>query len=107
MLPFLPTTEETTARVERQIDKYDQAQNEAYEAALPYAVMNPAMPYLVNSPTYASEGASLDEAATAARTQYICGAIDMAAFEAELQRIRDNGYDTVIAEVNEQYKANQ
>ena len=107
MLPFLPTTEETTARVERQIDKYDQAQNEAYEAALPYAVMNPAMPYLVNSPTYASEGASLDEAATAARTQYICGAIDKAAFEAELQRIRDNGYDTVIAEVNEQYKANQ
>ena len=107
MLPFLPTTEETTARVERQIDKYDQAQNEAYEAALPYAVMNPAMPYLVNSPTYASEGASLDEAATAARTQYICGAIDKAAFEAELQRIRDNGYDTIITEVNEQYKAKQ
>ena len=107
MLPFLPTTEETTARVERQIDKYDQAQNEAYEAALPYAVMNPAMSYLVNSPTYGSEGASLDEAASAARTHYICGAIDKAAFEAELQRIRDNGYDTIIAEVNEQFKANQ
>ena len=107
LLPFLPTTEETTARVERQIDKYDQAQNEAYEAALPYAVMNPAMSYLVNSPTYGSEGASLDEAASAARTQYICGAIDKAAFEAELQRIRDNGYDTIIAEVNEQFKANQ
>ena len=25
-----------------------------------------------------------------------CGAIDKAAFEAELQRIRDNGYDTVM-----------
>ena len=69
--------------------------------------MNPALSYLVNSSTYSSEGAALDEAATAARTQYICGAIDKAAFEAELQRIRDNGYDTIIAEVNEQYKANQ
>ena len=107
MLPFLPTTEETNARVPLQVDKYNAAQNEAYEAALPYAVMNPALSYLVNSPTYGSEGATLDEAANAARTQYICGAIDKAAFEAELQRIRDNGYDTIIAEVNEQYKANQ
>ena len=107
LLPFLPTTEEANSRVPLQIDKYDQAQNEAYAAALPYAVMNPALSYLVNSSTYSSEGAALDEAATAARTQYICGAIDKAAFEAELQRIRDNGYDTIIAEVNEQYKANQ
>ena len=91
MLPFLPTTEETNARVPLQVDKYNAAQNEAYEAALPYAVMNPALSYLVNSPTYGSEGATLDEAANAARTQYICGAIDKAAFEAELQRIRDNG----------------
>lgn len=107
MIPFLPTTEEANSRVPLQIDKYEQAQSEAYAAALPYAVMNPALSYLVNSPTYSSEGATLDEAATAARTQYICGAIDKAGFEAELQRIRDNGYDTIIAEVNEQYQANQ
>lgn len=107
LLAFLPSSEETSARVPIEADKYNQAQNEAYEAALPYAVMNPALSYLVNSPAYSADGATLDTDATAARTQYICGAITKEQFEAELQGIRDRGYDQIIAEVNEQYKANQ
>lgn len=107
LLAFLPSTEETSARVPIQLDKFNAAQNEAYAAALPYAVLNPALSYLVNSATYSAEGATLDEAATAARTQYICGAITKEAFETELQSIRDRGYDTIIAEVNEQYNANK
>lgn len=107
LLAFLPSSEEATAAVPIQADKFTQAMNDAYAAALPYAVINPASAYLVNSETYAADGAMLDENVKAARTQYICGEIDKAGLEAAIQQWRDQGGDQIIAEVNEQYQASK
>ncbi|MCD7738317.1 MAG: substrate-binding domain-containing protein [Lachnospiraceae bacterium] len=107
MLPFLPSTEDCTAAVNLKTDKFDEAQNAAYEEALQYAEVNPALSYLVNSSAYAENGATLDDEASALRTQYICGAIDLDTFKNSLDNIRSKGYDTIIEEVNEQYQANQ
>lgn len=107
LLTFLPSTEATSERVPVKSDKFNDAQNAAYAAALPYAEINPALSFLVNSETYSTEGATLDTAATAARTQYICGAITLEQFKKQLDDIRSQGYDAIIAEVNEQYQANK
>lgn len=107
LLAFLPSTEATTAAVNAKTDKFNDAQNEAYAAALPYAEINPALSYLVNSETYSADGATLDTQATALRSQYICGAISLDDFKAGLDTLRAQGYDQIIAEVNEQYAANK
>ncbi|MCD8069688.1 MAG: substrate-binding domain-containing protein [Lachnospiraceae bacterium] len=107
LLAYLPSTEECTERVHAQTDEINQAQNDAYEAALPYAVVNPALSYRVNSSAYSENGATLDDEASALRTQYICGAISLDDFKSGLDNIRTKGYDTIIEEVNEQYQANQ
>ena len=107
LLTFLPSTEETDARVPLDRNERDQAQNAAYAAALPYAEINPALSYLVNSETYSVDGKALDEEATALRSQYICGTISKEEFTAGLDAIRAKGYDQIIAEVNAQYQANK
>ncbi len=107
LLTFLPSTEETDARVPLDRNERDQAQNAAYAAALPYAEINPALSYLVNSETYSVDGKALDEEATALRSQYVCGTISKEEFTAGLDAIRAKGYDQIIAEVNEQYQANK
>ncbi len=107
LLTFLPSTEEADARVPLDRNERDQAQNAAYAAALPYAEINPALSYLVNSETYAVDGKALDEEATALRSQYICGTISKEEFTSGLDAIRAKGYDQIIAEVNEQYQANK
>ena len=65
------------------------------------------MSYLVNSETYAIDGATLDDEAKALRTQYICGAISLDEFKAGLETVRTKGYDKIIEEVNAQYTANK
>ena len=105
LLTFLPSTEETTVPIVT--TERDDAQNAAYAAALPYAEVDPALSFKVNSATYALNGKDLDDQATALRTQYICGAISLDEFKSGLDSIRANGYDQIIAEINEQYKANQ
>ncbi len=105
LLCFLPSTEATT--LPTVLTERDEAQNEAYEAALPYAVIDPALSYKVNSPAYAENGADLDSQATALRTQYVCGAISLDDLKAGFDEIRARGYDQIIAEVNEQYAANK
>ena len=105
LLTFLPSTEATT--VATVTTERDDAQNAAYEAALPYAVIDPALSYKVNSAAYAENGADLDSQASALRTQYICGAISLDGFKKGLDDIRAAGYDNIIAEINEQYQANQ
>ncbi len=105
LLTFLPSTEATT--VATVTTERDDAQNAAYEAALPYAEIDPALSYKVNSAAYAESGADLDTQASALRTQYICGAISLDEFKKGLDDIRAAGYDTIIAEINEQYQANQ
>lgn len=105
MLAFLPSTEATTVPVVT--TERDDAQNAAYAAALPLAEVDPALSFKVNSEAYSLNGADLDTQATALRSQYICGEITMDQFKAGLDTIRANGYDQIIAEINEQYKANQ
>lgn len=107
LLTFLPSSEETDARVPLDRNERDQAQNAAYAAALPYAEINPALSYLVNSETYSVDGKALDDEATALRSQYICGTISQEEFTSGLDAIRTKGYDQIIAEVNEQYQANK
>ncbi|MCD7751638.1 MAG: substrate-binding domain-containing protein [Lachnospiraceae bacterium] len=107
LLAFLPSTEETTARVNAYTDEFNQAQNDAYEAALAYAEIDPALSYKVNSSAYSENGATLDSEASTLRTQYICGAISLDDFKSGLDNIRTKGYDTIIEEVNSQYQANQ
>lgn len=107
LLAFLPSTEETDARIPLERNERDQAQVEAYAAALPYAEINPALSYLVNSETYSIDGAMLDEEAKALRSQYVCGTISKDEFTAGLDGIRAKGYDKIIEEVNAQYQANK
>lgn len=107
LLAFLPSTEATDALIPLLRTERDQAQNDAYAAALPYAEINPALSYLVNSETYAVDGATLDTEATALRTQYVCGAITKDELVSGLENIRSKGYDKIIEEVNAQYQANK
>lgn len=69
-----------------------------------YAVMNPAQVYLANSPSYALEGAMLEQILSDTRTQYICGRIDEAGLQAAFDKWEKVG-EAVVREVNEQYQA--
>jgi len=102
LLTFLPTSESATGAIPLENNKFTEAQNAAYKAALPYAEVNPALSYLVGSETYAATGADLDTQIGAARTQYICGSISLDEFKATLDSIRSQGYDAIISEVNAQ-----
>ncbi|MCR5606986.1 MAG: extracellular solute-binding protein [Treponema sp.] len=72
-----------------------------------YAVFNPALSFLANSETYATQGAILDQLLSDARTQYICGQIDAKGLQSAFDKWNKQGGESVINEVNEQYKANQ
>ena len=89
-------TEEKTERQKIEADVKADAEQ--------YAVLNPALPYLINSTTYASQGKDLEDKISQARTQYICGEIDEAGLKAAWQDVLDRGYSTIIEEVNAQYK---
>ena len=102
LLTFLPSSESATGAIPVEQTKFNEAQNDAYAAALPYAEVNPALSYLVGSDTYAQVGADLDSQVSAARTQYICGEIDLDTFKATLDSIRSQGYNDIISEVNAQ-----
>lgn len=102
LLTFLPSSESSTGAIPIATNKFNEAQDAAYAAALPYAELNPALSYLVGSDTYSQVGADLDEQVTAARTQYICGSISLEEFKNTLDSIRSQGYDTIIEEVNAQ-----
>ena len=107
LLTFLPSTEASDAATPIERDKYTIAQNEAYAAALEVAEINPALSYLVNSETYSSDGAALNDKVTAARSQYICGEIDKAGLEAAIEEWKEQGGNQIIEEVNAQYQANK
>ena len=104
LLAYLPSAEHIpTPHVES--TERNIALNEAYKKAQSAAVMNPAATYLVNSETYAEIGSVLKESIDTARTQYICGEIDLA----ELKRVHaewlKNGGQDIINEVNAAYRS--
>lgn len=106
LLTYLPSTEHVTEPHVKSTERLN-AQNEAYALAMEAAVVNPASTYLVNSPTYADVGSSLQELIDNARTEYICGEIT----KDELLKVNDQwlslGGQKIIDEVNEMYKANK
>ena len=99
LVAYIPATESKLAeeKTERQI-----LEAEVKLDAEKYAVLNPALPYLVNSATYASQGKDLDDKISQARTQYICGEIDEAGLKAAWDDVLNRGYSTIIDEVNAQ-----
>ncbi len=101
MLPYLPSSEAAVLPV--QSTKFNEAQDAAYAAALPHAVSNPALSYLVGSETYAILGKTLDDDVNSLRTQYVLGVISREELKDGLEEIRHRGYDTIIDEVNAQY----
>ncbi|MCQ2520538.1 MAG: ABC transporter substrate-binding protein [Lachnospiraceae bacterium] len=103
MLPYLPSTEAAVVPVLE--DKFSKAQNEAYTKASHYAISNPALAYLVQSGTYALEGDGFDKNIQNLRNKYICGAITKEEFVSALHKVRTDGYDQIIIEVNNAYNA--
>lgn len=71
------------------------------------AVINPALAYLANSPSYAVNGALLDQTLSDARTQYICGRIDEAGLQAAFEKWEKQGGAKIVAEVNALYQASR
>lgn len=71
------------------------------------AVFNPALGYLANSATYSNAGGDLDDIIESARTQYICGTIDLDEFKAQMDLWLQRGGQEVIDEVNAQYQADK
>lgn len=70
-----------------------------------YAVFNPALSFLANSPTYAKSGSRLDKLISDARTQYICGEINELGLQDAFDQWNKQGGTAVLSEVNEQYRA--
>lgn len=69
-----------------------------------HAVFNPALSFLVNSPTYAKSGASLDKLIDEARTKYICGEINEQGLQDAFDQWNKQGGTAILAEINAQYR---
>ncbi len=102
---FIPLGEPNNPPVKKSDTKLVEAATKA-EAAK-YAVFNPALSFLINSDTYATNGGVLDEIISSARTQYICGQIDEAGLKAAWDKWTKQGGAEVIKEVNAQYAKNK
>lgn len=72
------------------------------EDNIQYAIFNPVTSYLINSETYSLNGANLDQIITDARTQFVCGEIDIDGLKAAWKNWDDQGGTDVITEVNVQ-----
>lgn len=99
-IPNMEATSVTLAKTERNL-----AEEEVKNKNIDYAVFNPALSYLVNSSTYSLSGSTLDQLLNDARTQFICGQIDEAGLKAAWDSWASQGGNSVVEEVNAQYKA--
>jgi putative aldouronate transport system substrate-binding protein len=104
MLAYLPSTEHVTSPHVKDTERMT-AQKQAYEKALSSAVSNPALVYLANSATYAEVGASLQESIDLARTRYIYGEITKDELLEVNREWLTRGGQSIINEVNSQYRA--
>ena len=101
-VPNMSATSVTVERSERLI-----IEEEIKEANIEKAVFNPALSYLVNSPTYSLSGGTLDQILNDARTQYICGQIDFAGLQKAWSTWEVQGGAAVIEEINTQHQASK
>lgn len=99
---YIPNIEATSPKLEK--DEAALAQDAAYKKNEQYAVFNPALGYLANSEVNAEVGTDIEQIIEDARTQYICGQIDDAGFEAAAQQWLDRGGDRLIEDVNRLYQ---
>lgn len=101
-LCYIPNLAATTPALEK--DELALAQDAAYALNKTVAVFNPALGYLANSEVNAEVGTDIEQIIDDARTQYICGQIDDAGFEAAAQQWLDRGGDRLIEEINKLYQ---
>lgn len=106
LLAYLPSAEHVTEPHVQNTARVD-AQNEAYAAAREKAVQNPASTYLLNSPTYANVGTSLQEMIDNARNEFICGEITKPQLLEVNNMWLSSGGQQIINEVNDMYQANK
>ena len=102
-IPYIPKLKSTNPALFRRPSEI--AQDEAYAVNREVAVMNPAVGYLVSSPVNAEVGTDIEQIIDDARTQYICGQIDDAGFDAAAKQWLDRGGDRLIEEINQMYQA--
>lgn len=101
-LAYIPNALPTTPEIDMTEPK--QKQYEIYEYNEAFAVRNPAMGYLANSEVNAEVGTDIEQIIEDARTQYICGQIDDAGFDAAAKQWSDRGGDRLIEEINKLYQ---
>ncbi len=102
---YIPNNEPKNPAIEKTDSM--KAQDVAYKLNEQYAIFNPALGYLANSEVNAEVGTDIEQIIEDARTQYICGQIDDAGFEAAAKQWLDRGGDRLIEEINELYQADQ
>lgn len=101
-LCYIPNLAATNPALEK--DELAIAQDEAYARNKTVAVFNPALGYLANSEVNAEVGTDIEQIIDDARTQYICGQIDDAGFEAAAKQWLDRGGDRLVEELNKLYQ---
>lgn len=85
-------------------DEPTAAQDAAYAKNEKVAVFNPALGYLANSTVNAEVGTDIEQIIDDARTQYICGQIDDAGFNAAAEQWLNRGGDRLVEEINQLYQ---
>ena len=101
-LCYIPNLAAITPALEK--DELALAQDAAYALNKTVAVFNPALGYLANSEVNAEVGTDIEQIIDDARTQYICGQIDDAGFEAAAKQWLDRGGDRLVEELNKLYQ---
>ena len=101
-LCYIPNMEAISPALEKSDSM--KAQAEAYKVNEKVAVFNPALGYLANSEVNAEVGADIEQIIDDARTQYVCGQIDEAGFEAAARQWLERGGDRLIEDINRLYQ---
>lgn len=102
---YIPNSQPTEPKIYK--DEPTIAQEEGYAKSREVAVVNPALGYLVSSEVNAEVGTDIEQIIDDARTQYICGQIDDAGFDAAAQTWLDRGGDRLIEDINKMYQADK
>jgi putative aldouronate transport system substrate-binding protein len=102
VIAYIPNLTPTNPSLEKQESTI--AQEEAIARNKKVAIYNPALGYLANSGVNAEVGTDIEQIIDDARTQYICGQIDDAGFDAAAKQWLDRGGDRLVKEINELYQ---